>query len=236
MEAVIATRKLTKSAAISIIITSICIILLIPKIFKEGQYIKEKYNCDYYDDRILFIKKLSLIPLFLIVLYRIYFHSNWYIYAEYIDDDTCMKTMMIEVMVSQRGYRMVYYGIITLISSMIFLSSSYYIYIYKYNDFKQCFLGNINVTIELLNKERNSIIIFGIIIFDYLIESLYLNNLILNTFKNWFYIDYGMSQRSICNQIFFFKITKCNYIIIISYSIIFAGIFFYYKFLYKNYF
>ena len=97
MQAVRLTRNYIKSAAISIFITTICLLILIPK------------NINHYT------KISSLIILLIKILYRIYFCSNWYIYGEYIPDDTCIKAMMIEVMMSQRGYRMVYYGIINLI-------------------------------------------------------------------------------------------------------------------------
>ncbi len=97
-------------------------------------------------------------------LYRIYFCSNWYIYAEYISDDTCMKTMMIEVMVSQRGYRMVYYGVINFISSILFFYPSY-----NFN----------NNTLDKING-----IIFFIIIFVYLVETICNYPLIVYTIKH----------------------------------------------------
>ena len=217
-----ATRIYIRSAAISTIIISICLIYLIPKVLKESSY----YILQYKLDSSLFsLKFISLIPLLLIVLYRIYFWSNWYIYIEYIDDDNCMKSMMIEVMEMQRGYRMVYYGIINIISSIIFLGSYYF----EYNKFKQNLSGNYAIN-EIFDKEKINVIIIGIILLANLIESLYLKQLISMILKNWFSIDYGMEERSKCKQIFFWKF-KCNFIMIISYSIIFCGMILSYKFI-----
>ena len=120
MQAVYATRFYTRSASFSISITSICLILLIPRDIKQVYFLPNKFaNCDLFYNIFYFFKFIPLFCCLLMVFYRIYFYSNWYIYAEYIEDDTSMKTMMIEVMVYQRGYRMVYYGIITIISSRL---------------------------------------------------------------------------------------------------------------------
>ena len=173
-----ATRIYVKSAAISTTIISICLIYLIPKVYKERLYYISQYNLD---SSLFSLKIISLIPLLLIVLYRIYFCSNWYIYIEYIENDNCMKSMMIEVMEMQRGYRMVYYGITNIISSIIFLGSYYF----EYNYFKQNLSGKKAID-EIFNKEKINVIIIGIILLVYLIESLYLKQLISMILKNWF--------------------------------------------------
>ena len=105
--------------------------------------------------------------------------------------------MMIEVMMSQRGYRMVYYGIINLISTILFLYPS--------------FNGNDNT----LDKSSNGAIFF-IIILVYLFEAIYFYPLIIYTIKYWRSIDYGMGDMSVLHQIFFWRL-KFNYIMIISY-------------------
>ena len=219
-----ATRIYAKSDAISTTIISICLIYLIPKIFKERSYYIAQYNLD---SSLFSLKIISLIPLLLIVLYRIYFCSNWYIYVEYVNDDNCWKSMMIEVMELQRGYRMVYYGVINIISSFIFLGSYYF----EYNNFKQNLSGK-NAIVEIFNKEKINVITIGIILLVYLIESLYLKKLISMILKNWFSINYGMGEMSQSQQIFFWGF-KCNFIIIISYSIIFCGMILSYKFIDK---
>ena len=142
MLAVQSTRGFIKSSALSIIVTSICLIILIPITIKKGTFHVGFNNCDFFYNNSSYIgiedfdskyelnifniffplKILCLLVLLLIILYRIYFCSNWYIYAEYIYEDTCLKTMKIEVMIYQRSYRMVYYGIAIIISSLFFFS------------------------------------------------------------------------------------------------------------------
>jgi len=217
------TRIYIKSAAISTAIISILLIYLIPKVYTERLYYIDQYKVEP-SSILFFLKIMSLIPLLLIVLYRIYFSSNWYIYIEYINDDSCIKSMMIEVMEMQRGYRMVYYGVIHIISSFIFLCSYYF----EYNYFKHNLSGKYAIG-EIFNKEKVNAIIIGIILLVYLIESLYLKELISMILKNWFNIDYGMGERTKAEQIFFWRF-KCNFIIIISYSLIFGGMFLSYKF------
>ena len=240
MMAVQSTRKYIKSSALSTIVTSICLIILIPTTIKKGVFRVNLSNCNFYstyigienfdskyDLNIFYpLKILCLIVLFLIIIYRIYFCSNWYIYAEYIYEDTCLKTMKIEVMLYQRSYRMVYYGIATIISSLIFLVSIYF----EYNKFKQCLSDNNISTEELYNYEKSSIYLICCIIIDYLVEALYLRDFIINIIKDWSYIDYGMGNLTIWNQIFFFGI-KFNYIMKYSYSAIVVAIILFYKFI-----
>ena len=107
--------------------------------------------------------------------------------------------MMIEVMVSQRGYRMVYYGVINFISSILFFYPSY-----NFN----------NNTLDKING-----IIFFIIIFVYLVDTICNYPLIVYTIKHWSSTNYGMGKMSIFKQIFFWGF-RFNYIIIISYIII----------------
>ena len=121
MQAVRSTRNYIYSAAISTFITSLCLMILIHRNIKSRFYF-DNINitgCDSYNIIFYILKLISLIPLFLVILYRIYFCSNWYIYREYIYEDTCLKTMKIEVMIYQRGYRIVYYLIITTFLSFI---------------------------------------------------------------------------------------------------------------------
>lgn len=216
MQAVRATRHYIKSSAISTAITCLCLIILIPQNIKKGYLLKDAADChtNYF-----FIKNLSLFILFLTALYRIYFCSNWYIYCEYIPDDTCWKTMMIEVMECQRGYRLVYYGIITLFSSFIFMISTYF----EYNNFKICLSERYSNLDIVYNKETNSFILIGIIIVVYLAEVFYLKKLVFYILKSWNHIDYGMGEMSLKEQIFFWRI-KPNYIMLISYSIIISVI------------
>ena len=232
MMAVRSTRKLHYSAAISTCITSLCLIFLIPRNIKRIFYCDNINiaDCDAYNIIYYILKLIFLIPFFLTILYRIYFGSNWYIYAEYTYDDTCMKTMNIEVMVYQRGYRIVYYSIITILSSLLFLSSLYF----EYNNIKLCFIEiqNVSAINFLFKKEMISIAIIGIILMAYLFESFYLKNLIFDIIKSWNYIDYGMDEMTIWQQIFFWRIkSHLNYIMIITYVIIFVGIMLYYLFL-----
>lgn len=230
MEAVESTRNCHYSAAISTCITSLCLIILIPRNIKKGFYFDIINSTDCSENNIIFyiLKLISLIPLFLTILYRIYFGSNWYIYAEYKFDDTCIKTMMIEVMVYQRGYRIVYYLIITSLSSLLFLFSSYF----EYYNIKLCLFDNINAINALFNKEIISAFIIGIILVVYLFESFYLGNLIYAVIKNWSKINYGMGDMTILEQIFFWRNKDSfNYIMKITYPIIFIGIIIYYLFL-----
>ncbi len=230
MQAVRSTRNYIYSAAISTFITSLCLIILIPRNIKRRFYFDniDITGCDTYNIIFYILKLISLIPLFLMVLYRIYFCSNWYIYREYIYEDTCLKTMKIEVMIYQRGYRIVYYLIITILSSLLFLFSSYF----EYNNIKLClykYSSDINV---LFNKEKISAFFVGIILVVYLFESFYLRDLFVSIIKSWSYIDYDMGINSIWKQIFFFRIkNNFNYIMKIDYSIIFIGIILYYLYL-----
>ena len=226
MLAVQSTRRYIKSSALSIIITSICLIILIPTTIKKGTFLVNLVNCDFFYNIFFLLKILCLLVLFLIILYRIYFCSNWYIYAEYIYDDTCLKTMKIEVMIYQRSYRMVYYGIAIIISSVVFLVSTYF----EYNKLKQCLHGNNISTEELYNHEKNSIYLIGVILIDYLLEAFYLRYLIFDIIKYWSSIDYGMGKMTIWSQIFFFRF-KINYIMKYSYSAIALSIILYYIFI-----
>jgi hypothetical protein len=138
--------------------------------------------------------------------------------------------MNIEVMVYQRGYRIVYYSIITILSSLLFLSSLYF----EYNNIKLCFIEiqNVSAINFLFKKEMISIAIIGIILMAYLFESFYLKNLIFDIIKSWNYIDYGKGKMTIWQQIFFWRIkSHFNYIMKIAYAIIFVGIMLYYLFL-----
>ena len=231
MQAVRSTRNYIYSAAISTFITSICLIILIPRNIKRRFYFDniDITGCDTYNIIFYILKLISLIPLFLMVLYRIYFCSNWYIYREYIYEDTCLKTMKIEVMIYQRGYRIVYYLIITILSSLLFLFSSYF----EYNNIKLClykYSSDINV---LFNKEKISAFFVGIILVVYLFESFYLRDLFFAIIKRWNHIDYDMGiNNNIWKQIFFFRIkNNFNYIMKICYSIIFIGFILYYLYL-----
>ena len=228
MQAVLSTRKYIYSAAISTFITSLCLMILIPRNIKRGFFFDniDIIDCDTYNIIFYILKLISLIPLFLIVLYRIYFCSNWYIYNEYIYDDTCMKTMKIEVMIYQRGYRIVYYLIITILSSLLFFFSSYF----EYNNIKHCLYENSSDINALFNKEKISAFIIGIILAVYLFESFYLRDLFFAIIKSWNHIDYDMGiNNNIWKQIFFFRIkNNFNYIMKICYSIIFIGIILYY--------
>ena len=231
MQAVRSTRNYIYSAAISTFITSLCLMILIPRNIKSRFYF-DNINitgCDSYNIIFYILKLISLIPLFLVILYRIYFCSNWYIYREYIYEDTCLKTMKIEVMIYQRGYRIVYYLIITTLSSLLFLLSTYY----EHNNIKLCLHENSSDINVLFTKEKISAFIIGIILVVYLFETFYFRDLVFAIIKSWSYIDYDMGiNNNIWKQIFFFRIkNNFNYIMKIAYSIIFIGIILYYLYL-----
>ena len=175
MQAVLSTRKYIYSAAISTFITSLCLMILIPRNIKRGFFFD---NIDIID-------------------------CDTYIYNEYIYDDTCMKTMKIEVMIYQRGYRIVYYLIITILSSLLFIFSSYF----EYNNIKHCLYENSSDINALFNKEKISAFIIGIILAVYLFESFYLRDLFFAIIKSWNHIDYDMGiNNNIWKQIFFLEL------------------------------
>ena len=137
--------------------------------------------------------------------------------------------MKIEVMIYQRGYRIVYYLIITILSSLLFLLSTYY----EYNNIKLCLYENSSDINVLFTKEKISAFIIGIILVVYLFETFYFRDLVFAIIKSWSHIDYDMGiNNNIWKQIFFFRIkNNFNYIMKIAYSIIFIGIILYYLYL-----
>ena len=213
-----------KKTSLSIFITSICIALLIPQTFKKNYYLDSKDGCE--TSPILgIIKKVSVLILFFKVLYRIYFCSGWIYLNNFGPKDPSYKTKLQEIMTFQRGYRTIFYGIITFISCLSYFISAYF----EYKILKTCLIQKNNYFNDLYKKERFSFICMAIIAINYIIELLFLRYLVLRILKNWNKIDYGIGKNSIFKQIFFFN--KINFIQIISFIIYFIILFFSYKFI-----
>ena len=215
-----------KKTGLFILISNICLIILIPRTFKKQSYIKKEdiNNCKLESFWSL-LKKVSIMCLFLMNSYRIYFYCGWLHYIYFIPADREAKTKMGQVMSYQRGYRTIYYGIISFVASFLYLLGS----ILEYKSLKYCLFGYDNSIKEIYKFEKNSIIIIGIIIAIYLIEFYYIQRLIFIVLKNWKKIKYDIGEITIFQDIFFFR--KINFIHIISFSLFYLLLFF--KFKYK---
>ena len=215
-----------KKTGLFIIISSICLIGLIPRTFRKQSYIqKEDINNCKLESFWSLLKKISVIALFLMNSYRLYFYCGWLHYIYFIPADRETKTKMGQVMSYQRGYRTVYYGIISFISCSLYLLGSFL----EYKKLKYCLFGYDNSINEIYAFEKNSLIIIIIIIAVYLIELYYIQRLVSIVLKNWKKIHYGLGEMTLLKDIFFFR--KINFIHIITFSIFYLLLFF--KFKYK---
>ena len=201
-----------KKTGLFIFITSICLIQLIPRTFKNGPYFKNDdiNNCNP-NSIILILKKISVIALILMNFYRIYFYGGWLHYIHYNPAEKATKVNMREIMSYQRGYRIVHYGIIILTSSILFLLGS----ILEYKNYKNCLNGKNNAINLIYKYEKNSLIFLGIILVIYCIEFYYYKRLVYIVIKNWNSINYNLGKMSIWRQLFFF--IKINFIQILSF-------------------
>ena len=215
-----------KKTGLFIILSSVCLIVLIPRTFKKQSYINKEVinNCKLESFWSLF-KKLSIIALFLMNTYRIYFYCGWLYYIYFIPADRETKTKMGQVMSYQRGYRTIYYGIISLISSILFLLGS----ILEYKKLKYCLFGYDNAINEIYKFEKKSLFIICIILFLFCLEFYYIQRLVFIVLKNWKKINYGLGEITILKDIFFFR--KINFIHIIYFFLFYLLLFF--KFKYK---
>ena len=219
-----------KKTGLFIIISNICLIVLIPRTFNKQSYINKKdiNNCKLESFWSL-LKKLSVIALFLMNSYRIYFYGGWLHYIYFIPADRETKTKMGQVMSYQRGYRTIYYGVISLISSFIFLLGS----ILDYKKLKYCLFGNDNAINEIYKFEKKSLFIICIILFLFCLEFYYIQRLVFIVLKNWKKINYGLGEITLLKDIFFFR--KLNFIHITSFFIFYLLLFFKFKFKLLNF-
>ena len=210
-----------KSAALSIILSSIFIIPLFTMNLNAKYYPSDE-NCFTRVNPFYSLKIISITTLLLMIIYRIYFSLGWASTLS-IPGDHSYVSMLREVMWLQRGYRTVVYGIIILISTILFSISS----LIEYNQFKSCLNGNNDALDKVVNNNKYSFTCIGVIVISFIFEFNYIKGFVFNVAKNWNNIDYGMGKRSKLEWIFFFK--RINVFQIVGFSIFFLFLFFCYK-------
>ena len=215
-----------KSAAISIIISSIIIIPLFTRNLKAEFYSSDE-DCFSGLNPFYSLKMISITILLLMNLYRIYFSLGW-VSVLITPGDSSYKAMLKEVMWLQRAYRTVVYGIILLLSTILFIFSC----LLEYYQLKSCLNGK-NEALDIVIKEyKFSLICIGVIILFYMYELITIRFLVKKVLKKWNTLDYRMGERTKLGWIFFFK--SLSIIQIIPLAIFISIIFLNYKFSFTN--
>ena len=200
-----------KSAALSIILSSIFIVPLFTMNL-NAKYNPRDENCFSGVNPFYSLKMLSLTTLLLMIIYRIYFSLGWFSTLR-IPGDVSYIAMLREVMWLQRAYRTIVYGIIILISTILFSLSC----LIEYHQLKTCLNANNSALDKVVKNNKYSFFCLGVVLIVYIFEFNYIKGLVFNVAKKWNSIDYGMGQRSKLGWIFFFK--KINIIQIVCFSI-----------------
>ena len=200
-----------KSAALSIILSSIFILPLFTMNLNAKYYPRDE-NCFSGVNPFYSLKMLSLTTLLLMIIYRIYFSLGWFSTLR-IPGDVSYIAMLREVMWLQRAYRTIVYGIIILISTILFSLSC----LIEYHQLKTCLNANNSALDKVVKNNKYSFFCLGVVLIVYIFEFNYIKGLVFNVAKKWNSIDYGMGQRSKLGWIFFFK--KINIIQIVCFSI-----------------
>ena len=200
-----------KSAALSIILSSIFIVPLFTMNLNAKYYPRDE-NCFSGVNPFYSLKMLSLTTLLLMIIYRIYFSLGWFSTLR-IPGDVSYIAMLREVMWLQRAYRTIVYGIIILISTILFSLSC----LIEYHQLKTCLNANNSALDKVVKNNKYSFFCLGVVLIVYIFEFNYIKGLVFNVAKKWNSIDYGMGQRSKLGWIFFFK--KINIIQIVCFSI-----------------